>query len=177
MTKVPLVNTSTSIGTVRSVFEGLGVKANIMPFLLALVSVENKRDLSAVYNNNLGNITTNTQDYFQFPTDSARKFESFATLEDGARGLLQLLNRPTHKRMLVAAQAGDVEAFVRGMTTPHPKTRMMYCDTCKYAPTLATYKQLVREFGGVARAKNEGSSFLPVVLFGGFLFTAFKLAK
>lgn len=59
-----------------------------------------------------------------------RAFKAFASHEQGARNFLHLFTRPTHTRILDAANRDDAIAFWRAVSTPHPKTKMMYCVEC-----------------------------------------------
>ena len=162
--------TPIDLASVRSTLDRIAASgdemtAEAVPILTALVAFENARGAS-VYNYNWGNITTDnpSDPHFVFP-GNPRMFLQFPDHATGAMALVQRLARsPTHRRMLDAANKGDVPAFVRGMTTPSPETGMMYCDTCETATTLRAYRSLVDELRGRRAAPRGGGLGLEIAM-------------
>jgi hypothetical protein len=171
----PTIRTPYSMQEVEDLLRERGVSRVALPILAALVAVENAHGQS-VYNNNFGNITVRdaTQPHFVFPNND-RLFASYPTAAAGMDALLKRLGSKTHQRMMDAANNGDVEGFVRGMTTPHPETGMMYCPDCPPSKTLATYRSVVKSFGGVSSGGGLG---LVLTLFTGpLLYLGWRLFK
>lgn len=155
------------------------ITRDAVPILAALVAVENAHG-GAIYGHNWGNITTAdpAADHFMFEGNE-RKFMQFADHITGLYALLERLGSRTHKRMLDAANRGDVEGFVRGMTTPHPETKMMYCDTCEPSATLKTYKAVVKKLGGSRRKGRAGGELLfgIAIAFASSVLMAWKVTR
>lgn len=148
---VAAVRTPTTIEKIRDIIAsnyedivGYPIGA-AMPYLLALAAIENAHG-NSVFNNNIGNITVNSGEYWQAKGDLKRKFGSYATLEQGVRAWLKLLTSKTHSRMLEAAENDDFQGFLDGYRTPHPITKMVYCDTCSGEAVANSLRQLVDKF-------------------------------
>lgn len=121
------------------------------PYLLAMLALENGRGRS-IYNHNWGFVTTARGPYF-YIGDNPRKFRAFDSHKEGAAHWVATLDSDTHRRIVEAAKRDDFGAFFRGITTPHPETGMMYCDTC--SDTRPVYESLVREFQGKAKPSRK----------------------
>lgn len=143
------------------------VQQPALGYLMALIHLENAGGAS-IYNHNWGNITTNNPAAgFQFPSDQERIFLLNPSHEAGAQSFFRRLNSPTHKRMLEAAQENDFDGFWRGYQTPHPITKMMYCDTCSTTAAKNSMRQLVSQYVPKALGKVRKESGGAALVFAG----------
>lgn len=160
------------------------VQQPALGYLMALLHLENAGG-SKIYNHNWGNITTrNPDEAFQFPTHPDHLFLQNPNHSEGARRFFQLLNSPTHRRMLEAARGNDFEAFWDGYQTPHPVTKMMYCNTCSFPAAKRSMRQLVDQYvpatvEAAKKSKGGGGGMIVVgaVVTVAALGTAYALGK
>lgn len=89
-----------------------------------------------------------------------RAFRANSSHEEGARIFLRLFQAPTHERIIEAARKDDLDAFWKGISTPHPQTKMRYCIECHTQKHKAAYKshhdEIVRS-GIFARLPKVGA--------------------
>ncbi len=70
------------------------------------------------------------------------KFAGYESHEEGAEAFLKLFQSETHHRILKAAAANDGTAFWKAISTPHPRTKMVYCVECTGTKHRDSYQKL-----------------------------------
>ena len=127
------------------------------PYLLAMLALENAHGLG-LFNHNWGNVITwnaNQPYWMDHKNGNPRHFRALNSHDEGARYFVQQLGTETNRRIIDAALRGDFGAFFRAITKRHPKTKRAYCADCDRPAVANTYRDLVREFGGLTRAATR----------------------
>lgn len=87
------------------------------------------------------------------------KFAAYPSHDEGADAYLKLFKSETHRRILKAAAENDGLAFWKGVSTPHPETKRVYCVECttsKHRDGYQANRDEIHRSGVYAHLPKEG---------------------
>ena len=108
MAQVEAVKTPASAADVEGAIQAAGVSANATPMLTAQSAFETA-GWAAMWNWNLGNITTVSADFFTLGSDTTHHYKAYASLTEGATDFVNYL---TGHGLIPYAEAGDLGGYV-----------------------------------------------------------------